>query len=293
VASRDAHSPTSASSTRAKAQALQAEQASAERRRSLVIGAGVLVAMALVAVGVVAAMRSTADPTPTTSPSGESQQVVPSTPSGATTVEQSPSTAVPPPGIEGLLAWDTTGYPGDGAPHPGSLAHDHVPGPVTYAVTPPVGGPHAPVWMNAGVYTAPVPSERGVHDLEHGAVWITYSPTLSASDVVTLTAFVSAQTLIPETGSEAAQPGQSNRYIVMSPWSDASLPSPIVISSWGYQLRVSSPTDSRLQQFVDTFRASKQYSPEFGSPVDGVPIETGGRAASDGGTVANPPGAAQ
>jgi hypothetical protein len=160
---------------------------------------------------------------------------------------------------------------------------------VVYAVIPPVGGPHAPIWMNAGVYTVPVPSERAVHDLEHGAVWITYDPTLSAADVATLTAFVARQSLIPESGT--GQPaGQSNRYVVMSPWASSTLPSPIVISAWGYQLRVTSPTDARLQQFVDTFRASATYSPEQGSPVDGVPIGTGGRAASNGGTVANPPG---
>lgn len=196
-----------------------------------------------------------------------------------------------PPGISGLLAFDTSGYPAPGTPGPGTLAHDHVDGPVTYAVTPPVGGPHAAIWMNAGVYTAPVPSERAVHDMEHGAVWITYDPRLTADQVATLTAFVARQSLIPETG-QGIPAGQANRYVVMSPWATSSLPSPIVISSWGYQLRVTSPSDPRLQQFVDMFRASATYSPEQGSPVDGVPVGTGGVAASNGGTVANPAGTA-
>jgi hypothetical protein len=226
--------------------------------------------------------------TPSASPT--SDQVLPAPPAGGTvTTERPPRTVPPPAGIPGLLAWDTAGYPGPGTPGPGTLEHDHVDGPVTYAVTPPVGGPHAPVWMNAGVYTAPVPSERAVHDLEHGAVWITYDPRLPADEVAALTAFVAKQTLIAETG-EGTPAGQSNRYVVMSPWADSGLPSPIVISSWGYQLRVTSPTDPRLQRFVDTFRGSATYSPEQGSPVDGVPIGTGGRAASNGGTVANPEG---
>ncbi len=224
------------------------------------------------------------------SPSPASDQVLPAPPAGGTvTTERPPRPVTPPVGIRGLLAWDTAGYPAPGTPGPGTLEHDHVDGPVSYAVTPPVGGPHAPVWMNAGVYTAPVPSERAVHDLEHGAVWITYDPRLPADDVAALTAFVARQSLVAETG-EGMPAGQSNRYIVMSPWADSRLPTPIVISSWGYQLRVTSPTDPRLQRFVDTFRHSATYSPEQGSPVDGVPIGTGGRAASNGGTVANPEG---
>jgi hypothetical protein len=157
---------------------------------------------------------------------------------------------------------------------------------VTYAVTPPVGGPHNGIWMNAGVYTEPVPSERAVHTLEHGAVWITYDPDLSAAKVQQLVDFFNKQTMISETG------GRSNRYVDVSPWADNSLPSPIMISSWGYQLGVDSPTDPRLQQFVDTFRNSKTYSPEYGSPVDGVPVQTGGQPAVNGSSKANPAGAA-
>ncbi len=238
-----------------------------------------------------AADPSTGSGTPSLSPSDAQGQIVPSAPSGAATGERAARQVAPPAGIGGLLAWDTSGYPAAGDEGPGTVQHDHVDGPVTYAMTPPVGGPHAPVWMNAGVYTRPVPNERAVHAMEHGAVWITYAPTLPTDQVSALTAFVAGQSLIAEQGSEAAQAGQANRYVVMSPWGGDALPSPIVISSWGYQLRVTSPGDPRLQQFLDTFRASATYSPEPGSPVDGVPVLTGGRAASNGGVVPNPPGA--
>jgi hypothetical protein len=228
--------------------------------------------------------------TSTSATSTATDQILPASPAGTTTTTQTaPKPVTPPAGIDGLLAWDTAGYPGPGTPGPGTLAHDHVDGPVTYAVLPPVGGPHAPIWMNAGVYTAPVPNERAVHDLEHGAVWITYDPKLPADQVATLTAFVAKQSMIAESG-EGSPAGQANRYVVLSPWATSDLPSPIVISSWGYQLHVSDPTDSRLQAFVDTFRASTTYSPEAGSPVDGIPIGTGGRAASNGGAVPNPDG---
>ena len=62
------------------------------------------------------------------------------------------------------------------------LARNHVDTPVEYPQTPPVGGNHSPVWQNCQYYDTSIPNERGVHSLEHGSVWITYSPDLSASD---------------------------------------------------------------------------------------------------------------
>ncbi len=64
------------------------------------------------------------------------------------------------------------------------------------------------------------------------------------------------------------------------------------MSSWGHQLRVKSPEDPRIQQFVDMFRHSKEYTPEFGAAVDGVPVQTGGRPAAYGATKPNPTGTA-
>jgi Protein of unknown function (DUF3105) len=217
-------------------------------------------------------------------------QILPAASTGTTTVEAPATRVKNTSGVSGVLAFDTTGWPGDGSDHKGALEHDHVTSPVTYSVLPPVGGPHNPIWMNAGVYTKPVPTERAVHNLEHGAVWITYDPNLPKTDVKKLTAFVTKQSLIPEPASEVGFSGESNRYMDLSPWASNSLPTPIVISSWGYQLRVTSPTDPRLQKFVDTFRNQQKYSPEFGGPVDGIPVQSGGRAALDGGTKANPPG---
>ena len=95
--------------------------------------------------------------------------------------------------------------------------------------------------------------------------------------------------MIPEP-SDQNSPNQANRFMDLSPWSSNDLPTPIVISSWGYQLRVTSPTDPRLQKFVDTFRYSKTYTPEYGPEVDGVPVQTGGRAAGYGSKEPNPPG---
>jgi hypothetical protein len=264
---------------RERAAQIQREHQQRERRRIMLGVVVVLLILAFIGFGVYRGLHKQ-------QLSADSQQILPAAASGQATVQPKPDTVSNPTDITGVVAYDTAGYPGPGTPGPGTLGHDHVAGPVTYAVTPPVGGPHNGIWMNAGVYTKPVPPERAVHNLEHGAVWITYDPNLSADKVQQLVDFFNKQTMIPE----ASDSGRSNRYVDVSPWTDNQLPSPIMISSWGYQLGVDSPTDPRLQQFVDTFRYSKTYSPEFGSPVDGIGVQTGGQPAINGSSKPNPAG---
>ena len=136
------------------------------------------------------------------------------------------------------------------------LTSNHVQGTVTYPQTPPVGGDHASVWLNCGIYASPVPNENAVHDLEHGAVWITYRPDLSKADVSKLVAVAKGQT-----------------YFDLSPY--PGLPAPVVASAWGRQVRLSGADDPRLQSFVKQFRLGKQ-SPEPGaSCTGGVGTPTG------------------
>lgn len=286
---------------------MRKEQESAERRRRLLGVLVLVVVLVALVIAVVFGVHSSAGD----DASAPSKQILPASVDGPSTsctalpswvqaksstakqqatahctiVQPKPSTVPNQTGIPGVVAYDTQGWPGDGASHPGALAHDHVLGRVKYAVTPPVGGDHNPVWMNAGVYTEPVPSERAVHNLEHGAVWITYRPNLPADQVKTLQDFVGKQSMITEQG------GQANRYMDLSPWQDNALPSPIVLSAWGYQLKVDSPTDPRMQEFVDMFRHNQKYTPEFGAAVDGIPVRTGGEPPLDGSKFANPSGA--
>ena len=144
-----------------------------------------------------------------------------------------------------------------------NLSREHVPGPQTYPQVPPAGGPHAGVWAKCGIYDAPVVAEQAVHAMEHGAVWITYRPDLPASEVQALRGLVRS----------SRQPA----FVLLSPWGpDSSLPSPIVASAWGYQLKVDSTSDQRLAQFVNRF-ANGSQTPEPGARCDngvGTPIET-------------------
>jgi hypothetical protein len=254
---------------RARLEAVAKVQAAKQRRRTMLIASGSGLLIIAIVVAIVFAIKTDKKSTASTA------QVIPSAVTGDTTVQPAVDTVPNTTGVDGVIAYNTAGYPAAGTPVAGTLGHDHVAGPVTYSIVPPVGGPHNATWMNAGIYTSPVPTERAVHNLEHGAVWVTYRPNLSAADLSTLTAFVLKQSEIKESG------GQSNRYIDLTPWASNDLPSPIVISSWGYQLKVDSPSDPRLQQFIDTFRHTQKYSPEFGADVDGIPVDIGGRPAKD------------
>ena len=242
---------------RERVAALRAQQKRAERRRNLITIGAITAAAAVIIGGVAwyAASRS--------SSSSASAEVMPPGVTGTATVQsaahQVPNTS----GIPGVVEYVTTGWPqtSHNGPAAQALAHDHVTGPVTYSVTPPVGGQHNATWMNCGIYDKPVPNERAVHNLEHGAVWITYRPSLPQSEVNQLRAFAVKQTMVP------SSEGAASRYIDLSPY--PGLSSPIVISSWGFQLKFSSSADPRLQQFVNKFRASQKYTPEYGGACTG------------------------
>jgi hypothetical protein len=132
--------------------------------------------------------------------------------------------------------------------YPG-LTANHVGGKVDYAQTPPAGGDHSATWLNCGVYSEPIPNENAVHDLEHGAVWVTYDPALvDAAGLKTL------RSQLPDT------------YIVVSPYPD--LGAPVVASAWGNQVFLEGVDDSRLGDFVTKFWRSND-APEPGAPCTG------------------------
>jgi hypothetical protein len=125
----------------------------------------------------------------------------------------------------------------------------HVDTPVTYPQTPPAGGDHNPTWLNCGVYTEPVPNENAVHSLEHGALWVTYDPSISDAELTTL------KEVLPST------------YVILSPFEG--LPSSIVVSGWNSQLQVDSADDERLPAFFAEFWKSNDV-PEPGALCTGA-----------------------
>ena len=89
-----------------------------------------------------------------------------------------------------------------------------------------------PVWQNCGFYGRPIPNETAVHSLEHGAVWITYRPDLSADQVDMLRRLARSQT-----------------FVLVSPFPE--LPSPVVASAWGRQLQLESARPGRYRVTVE------------------------------------------
>gem|GEM_PF-2724510 len=129
------------------------------------------------------------------------------------------------------------------------LTAQHADTPVDYEQLPPVGGDHLSVWQDCGFYDAPIITEAGVHSLEHGAVWVTYDPDLPPGQVETL-----------------EQLAAVNPYLLVSPMTG--LPSAVVASAWGVQLKLDSVDDARLPAFLVAYLQGPQ-NPEPGAPCSG------------------------
>lgn len=114
---------------------------------------------------------------------------------------------------------------------------------------PPAGGFHNFVWQKCGFYDGKIVTGMGVHSMEHGAVWITYSPSLDPSEILVLKELAVSQD-----------------YLLVSMFPD--LPSPIVISSWNKQLYLQTADDPAIQQFITVFKNSPKYTPEYGASCD-------------------------
>jgi hypothetical protein len=118
--------------------------------------------------------------------------------------------------------------------------HVHATDPlVKYETTPPAYGNHIGEWQRCSgdVYDAQISNENAVHSLEHGAVWITYDPAkLTPAQVQTL-----ASTYV--TGQD---------FTLMSPYPNQG--APISLQAWGFQLKLDSPTDSRIKEFITDLR---------------------------------------
>ncbi len=115
----------------------------------------------------------------------------------------------------------------------------HVHGTVKYETSPPAYGDHIAEWQRCAgdVYDAQIANENAVHALEHGAVWITYDPAkLTPAQVQTL-----ASTYV--TGQD---------FTLMSPYPN--MPTALSLQAWGFQLRLDSPTDSRIKDFITDLR---------------------------------------
>ncbi|WGX94538.1 DUF3105 domain-containing protein [Nocardioides sp. L-11A] len=119
-----------------------------------------------------------------------------------------------------------------------------------YPQSPPVGGDHAPYWLECGVYDEPVPEVNVVHDLEHGTVWLTYR-----DDEVDAAGVQRLADQLPVNG-------------ILSPYPDQE--APVVITVWGRQLALTGPDDPRIALFVAEYGAGDTAPEPFASCHGGV-----------------------
>ena len=109
--------------------------------------------------------------------------------------------------------------------------------PIDYERHPPTNGDHDPLWQNCGFYEEPIEDRHAVHSLDHGVVWITYSPDL------------------PERQIESLRPYGQENYVIVSPYPGQD--APVTATSWRVQLELRGADDPRLRRFVDQFRISE------------------------------------
>jgi hypothetical protein len=144
-----------------------------------------------------------------------------------------------------------------GIVHKKFTSGEHKTGVISYAESPPMGGPHAPIWADCDgtVYPNQIANENAVHDLEHGAVWIAYKPGLPADQLDVLTKLVSGK-----------------QYTILTPY--AGLKSNVSLQAWGYQLFVDSATDKRVNQFINALRLNQTNTPEPGASCSNPAFKT-------------------
>jgi Protein of unknown function (DUF3105) len=98
---------------------------------------------------------------------------------------------------------------------------------IDYATNPPSSGEHYPIWADFGVYDFPLPRGYWVHNLEHGAVVVSYNCTTDcAADIAAAKAWLGKLT------ADIACPGPR---ILLVP--DPKLDVAWAASSWGFTLR--------------------------------------------------------
>lgn len=164
----------------------------------------------------------------------------PVTPSGPTITEVLTPDAPPLPGQTKCRVVMTTNIPISTAIHVAECTA------VSYATNPPSGGNHWSQWVAFRKYTVPVPREMYVHNMEHGAVVLSYRCDDGCPDVVAALGQVfdeaAGDVLCVSTG------GGAKARLVLTP--DPKLDTPIAASAWGATYTATCLDPASLAEFV-------------------------------------------
>ena len=125
----------------------------------------------------------------------------------------------------------------------------------TYNSNPPTSGPHYAQPANWEIYDYEVNDKIFIHNLEHGGIWISYRPTVSAKAVEDLKSIVSEF---------------SGSQIVMAPRTIND--TDVAVSAWTrmmkFNLTADGLSDEQKNQIRAFYKALKNRGPEF---VPGMP----------------------
>lgn len=112
---------------------------------------------------------------------------------------------------------------------------NHVPvcSPVTYLTKPPSSGDHYPIWAAYQSYQSAIPEGFWVHNLEHGAVVVSYNcPGGCSAEVAAAQTWIDG---LPSDGACDPSAGDPRVRVVMTP--DPNLDVRFAASAWGWTLR--------------------------------------------------------
>lgn len=117
---------------------------------------------------------------------------------------------------------------------------------IAYSTNPPSGGDHWGTWAAFKEYSAPIPREVYVHDMEHGAVVLTYKCASACPEVVQMLREVVAEATsdplcVQQAGGHAAR-------LIITP--DPELDTPIAASAWGATYTATCIDKASLAAFV-------------------------------------------
>lgn len=122
---------------------------------------------------------------------------------------------------------------------------------VRYNSNPPTSGLHNATTAEFGVYDEPVPDWIVVHNLEHGAIWITYAPDIDDASIADL----------------AKLADHYPNAVILSP--RPSSPAPVTVASWGQVMKLETADTDAIDRYV---RAFVNNSPEKITTLDHDPI---------------------